>query len=711
MSDALQAAARERPFGDLTPLLAARSVAVIGASDREGNLGGLAARFLQKFGYRGPIWPVNPSRNVVAELPCFSSLSALPSTPDMAIIAVPASDVIKVAQDCIDAAVPSAVIWAGGFAEGGTEGRALQDELARVCRAGGLKLCGPNCIGIINTSIGLTASFSSLMTEIESFTPGTVSIVSQSGGIAVNAHARAQHLGLGFRLTISCGNEAVLGIPDFMQALIDDDGTRVIAVYTEGISDPQGFVRALACAREKQKPVVILKGGATPESSRAALAHTGRLAGSDRTYDAIFREFAAVRVYSPEELLEAALQFASLRPGQLPQGNRVLVSSFGGGSGVIAADQCAREGLVVPPLDQPTRAQLKPVLTGLASSMNPVDLTPGTITNPKNRENFPKVLEILSQSSGTDQYLFFSSGFGQQAGAVAEMFETMRERSPKPVGLSWQAPPDGILQRLAGRGVMPFTEHARLIRAAGHVARYAADLKHRIRTLPNAPSFPWKDHISFEHGVATEDVVAGILQHAGLAVARGGIAKTAAEAVRIAETVTYKVAMKAISPDITHRAAAGLVALNLENAETVSRSFETFAARVAERGARFDGVWVQHMFEGQLEMLVTAIRDAEFGVLVGVGMGGAMTEVIDDVVFARAPIDADGAEDLVKRLRTFRRMPQLFSQQQLRSIADFTASFSTLVASAPWPSFTLEINPLKVSDQAAAAVDGLLVVA
>jgi len=160
---------------------------VIGASDREGNLGGLAARFLQKFGYRDPIWPVNPSRDVVAGLPCFPALRDLPSTPDMAIIAVPAGDVIKVAQDCIDAAVPSAVIWAGGFAEDGAEGQALQDELARVCRAGKLKLCGPNCIGIINTSIGLTASFSSLMTEIDRFTPGRVSIVSQSGGIAVNA--------------------------------------------------------------------------------------------------------------------------------------------------------------------------------------------------------------------------------------------------------------------------------------------------------------------------------------------------------------------------------------------------------------------------------------------------------------------------------------------------------------------------------------------
>src|SRR5262249_14571387 len=190
-------------------------------------------------------------------------------------------------------------------------------QLTEMCRSSSLKLCGPNCIGIINTAIGLTASFSSLMTEIDRFTPGSVSIVSQSGGIAVNAHARAQELGLGFRVTISCGNEAVLGVPDFLHALIEDDGTRVICVYAEAMSDPDGFVAALGEARRRGKPIVVLKGGATEASGRAALAHTGRLAGSDRVYDAIFREFAAIRVFSPEEMLEVALQLASLPPGLL----------------------------------------------------------------------------------------------------------------------------------------------------------------------------------------------------------------------------------------------------------------------------------------------------------------------------------------------------------------------------------------------------------
>ena len=698
------------PFGELTPLLAPRSVAVIGASDRAGNLGGLAVGFLRKFGYRGAVWPVNAGRATVAGLPCFANLAALPAIPDMAIIAVPAESVHDVAQDCIAVGVPSAVVWAGGFAEGDEQGRERQRQLTALCRGSSLKLCGPNCIGIINTSIGLTASFSSLMTEIDRFTPGSVSMISQSGGIAVNAHARAQDLGLGFRVTISCGNEAALGIPDFMRALIADDDTRVIAIYAEAIADPDGFVAALAEARLRGKPVVVLKGGASEASGRAALAHTGRLAGSDRTYDAIFREFAAIRVFSPEEMLDVALQLASLPPGQLPAGNRVLLSTFGGGSGVIATDQCGRDGLVVPQLDATTRGKLAPILTPLASSMNPVDLTPGSMTNPKNRENLPRVLDILADAPGIDQYLCFASGFGALAPQFADMFSVVRQRATKPIGISWLSPPDGIIERLAARGVMVFTEHARLIRAAGHLVRHAADLRHRIRVVPlDRPQFPWDDHVHGD-GIVTEDAVSGILEAAGLPVARGCIARSADEAIAVAEEVGFKVAMKAISAEITHRAAAGLVALDIATREAAAETFRAFQARAGELGVWLDGVWVQHMFRGSIELLVTAFRDREFGVVVGCGMGGGMTEIIDDVVFSRAPIDSDGAADLLRRLRTLRRFPLLLSDDQVRQASGFVAHFSALAATAPWIGFTLEVNPLKIGEQGVAAVDGLLII-
>ncbi len=700
-------------FGDLTPLLAPRSVAVVGASDREGNLGGLAVGFLQKFGYRGSVWPVNAGRTVVAGLPCFPHLRALPTVPDLLIVAVPAETVIDVIKDCVAVGVPAAIVWAGGFAEVGEEGRALQRRLEDAVRGTSLKLCGPNCIGVINTAIGLTASFSSLLTELDHLKRGAVSIVSQSGGTAVTAHARAQELGLGFRVTISCGNEAALSIGDFIHALAQDEGTRVIAAYAEGMSDPERFIAALAEAKRREKPVVILKGGANEVSGRAALAHTGKLAGVDRTFDAVFREFAAIRVHSMEELLDVSLQLAALKPRQRPAGKRVLLSTFGGGAGVLGTDQCIREGLEVPPLDPQIRARLKPIFTPLGSSANPVDLTPGSMTTPKHRANLPAVLKTLIEAPNIDSYVMMSAGFGALAPELVRMFDELRAGSDKPVCLSWLSPPDGIAESLAERGINVFDEHARAIRAIGHIARYGADMRHRIRCRPDlAKPFPWKDFVDLAAGrqVVSENVAARILESAGLAVARGRLARTAEEATRAASDVGYPVAVKGISAAITHRAAAGLVKLDVEDADAVAKTDRVFRARAAERGATLDGVWVQHMISGGLELLVTAFRDPQFGVMVGCGMGGGMTEIIDDVAFARAPIDADGAFDLLGRLRTIERLPALVADAQRRRAADFLARFSALVATAPWSNFTFEVNPVKLGTSETAAVDALLVI-
>lgn len=699
-------------FGELTPLLAPRSVAVVGASDREGNLGGVAVSFLKKFGFRGSIWPVNSGRSVVGDLPCFPRLSELPGVPDLALLAVPAESIVDMVKECVSAGIPAAVAWAGGFAEVGEEGRARQRQLEDVCRSSGIKLCGPNCIGIINTDIGLTASFASMMYDHDRLVPGAVSIVSQSGGIAVMAHARAQDLGLGFRVTVSCGNEAALSIPDFIRALAHDEGTRVIAVYMES-GAAASLVEALAEARARGKPVVVLKGGGTEDSGRAALAHTGRLAGPDRTYDAIFREFAAIRVHSMEEMLDVCLQLASLKPGQLPAGNRVLLSTFGGGNGVIGTDQCGREGLAAPRLDAETMRKVVPLLTPISSALNPIDFTPGMMTSPKYRANMPEVLRLLADAPSHDTWLFLSAAMGSLATTLVGMYDELRQHSAKPLCLCWQSPPDGITQGFAERGIYVFPETARAARATGHIVRYAEDLRHRIRLAPGElQSFPWSDFVDTRprHQVVPEHVVARILEAAGLPVARGRLAATADEAIRVAGEVGYPVAIKGISPSVTHRAAAGLLALNVETPDAVAKAERVLRERAAAQGVALDGVWVQHMFPGGTELLVTALRDREFGVLVGCGMGGNMTEIIDDAVFARAPISAEGALDLLARLRTLRRRPGLVAEAQRRLAATFIARFSGLAATAPWQGFTLEVNPLKLGPEAAAAVDGLLII-
>ena len=698
-------------FGRLTPLLAPRSVAVVGASDREGNLGGIATGYLARFGFAGPVWPVNAGRDTVAGLRCFPSLHELPGVPDLAIIAVPADSVLGVVRDCVEVGTPAGVAWAGGFAEVGGDGVAKQRDLAAFCKHSGFLLCGPNCVGIINTGNGLTASFTTMLSDKTSLLRGVVSMVSQSGGISVMAHARAEEFGLGFRVTASCGNEAALTLSDFMRALADDDGTRVIAVYAEGLSDPDAFVGALGYARTRGKPVVVLKGGIGQASGRAALAHTGRLAGSGRTFDAICREFAVIRVHSSEELLDVCLQIGSQRDDQWPAGPRVLVSSFGGGSGVVCTDQCEAAGLRVPLLSESAQAPLRELVTPLSSVANPIDFTPGMVTVAKHRANVPAVLDRLATVAEVDAWLFLAAGFDRLAPQVVDMYDAARQRARKPMLLTWQAMPDGIAPMLAARGIYVFSEHARAVRTLGHLVRYshARDLRIR-RTTTRATAFPWRDYVADGASVVPEHGVAAILDAAGLAVARGRTAQTLGEAASVARDVGFPVAMKALSPAITHRAAAGLVALDVR-CEDDARAVEArFHARAAELAVTLDGVWVQHMFDGNRELLVTALRDREFGVMVGVGIGGGATELVDDVAFARAPIDADGAFDLLGELRTLQRMPSFVTPRQRELAADFIARFAALAATAPWAQFTLEINPLKLGADAAAAVDGLLVI-
>ena len=699
-------------FGALAPLLAPASVAVIGASDREGNLGGLCVAYLRKFGFAGPVWPVNAGRGEVGGLRCHPDLAALPAAPDLAVIAVPAESVAAVARDCIAHGVKAAVVWAGGFAEGDEQGRARQRELEDAVRGSGMLLCGPNCIGVINTSIGLTASFSSLMSELDAFNPGTVSIVSQSGGIAVTSHARAQELGLGFRLTISCGNEATLGLPQFIDALVDDDGTRVVCVYTEGLSDPGAFAAALGRAREAGKPVVVLKGGATEAAGRAALAHTGRLAGLDRTYDAIFREFAAIRVHSTEEMLDVALHLAALPPGQLPRGERVLLSTFGGGSGVIGTDQCAREGLAVPPLDAALRERVRPIVSPLASTMNPIDLTPSVYNQPEFFARFGDALDLIAADPAIDSVLVQFGPMGLRGMEVARELVAFSRRCPKHVAIAWPLAPRGVVEYLRDEGVHVFDAYGRSVTVLARLARHAADRSEAIALAPATGGFDWAAHAGqvADGSVISEHDCHRILRAAGLPVAAGSLAATADEAAAAWRAIGAPVAMKGISPQVTHRAAAGLVALDLRDEAGVRRAFDELSATARGSAVALDGVYVQEMVAGGSEVIVSALRDPVAGVVVSCGAGGALTELIDDVVIARAPLDVAGARALLGRLRLVRGLAKGRKPPDLDALARFVADFSQVAARAPWTRFVVEVNPVKWSTKGVTAVDGLVII-
>ncbi|MBL8697634.1 MAG: acetate--CoA ligase family protein [Alphaproteobacteria bacterium] len=701
------------PFRDLTRLLSPRSIAVVGASDRAGNLGGDTVQRLRKFGFPGPVWPVNPNAQTVGGLPCFARVEDLPAAPDLAIFALPAAALLESIAAFAARGTRAGVAYAGGFAEAGGEGVELQRRLQALCRDNEFMLCGPNCVGLMNMGVPVTSTFSTVLYELDSLKPGGISFLSQSGGLATTAMSIAHRAGFGFRHLISGGNEAVVTFSDYLHALALDEGTRVIAGYLEGVSDPPRLLKALEEARRRDKPVVLVKSGSTGASARAAMAHTGSLVGEDRVVDAVLQEMGVVRAASVEEMVDVALMLASLGPAQRPRGTNVGIVTFGGGNGVLAADQAASAGLTVPALKPDTIASLKRHLVSVATASNPMDLTPSTAFRPEALAELPKALDVLAADPDLDSLLFIVSGLAAKAKEITQLIVQLWRRSPKPVCVSWPSPPIGAMAALAEAGIPAFEEPARGLVALGRIVRRGEALRRPARELgASRRDVDWARLVPAAGAgtVVCEDRCHEILRAAGLAAAEGALARDAVAAVRIAGEIGYPVVLKGISPKVTHRAAAGLLAADLRNGAELEAAFARLSARAREIGVGLDGLLVQRMRKGGFELLVAASVDPLYGPMVSVGAGGGLTELVDDVVIARAPVGAAHASDMIDRLRSRRHAKDPDGPLPTAPAAEFVAAFSALAVTAPWKRFVFEVNPIKWTRDGAVAVDGLLIV-
>ena len=446
---------------DLSRLLAPASIAVVGASDEPGNFGGASVRFMRKFGSPCAVWPVNPRRDTVAGLPCYPSLAALPGPPDLAVLAVPARAVEAVVRECVAAGTGAAVVWAGGFADGGPDGLVLQEALAATCRQAGLPMLGPNCIGLIDAHRPVVASFASMMLGFDRLLPGAVSMVSQSGGLATMTQALAQRAAVGFRFMVSTGNEAVLTAADLVAALVDDPGTAVIGLYIEAVRDAARLGAAMAAARRAGKPVVLLQGGTGRAGARAAVAHTGAGPIEAGPWQAALRLGAVIPVVSLTELVDVAGHLGRGGPA-LPTGHGVAIVTFGGGLGVVAADQCEAAGLPVPALAEHTRRDLAALAPPLAALGNPVDLTPQTYADPRWLAQFPRVLDRIAADPAIGSVLFCLGPMARDEDVLAGLVAAFIGRTAKPAVVAWPLATAAALAplRQARVAVLPDTPRA-----------------------------------------------------------------------------------------------------------------------------------------------------------------------------------------------------------------------------------------------------------
>ena len=681
----------------LQSALAPRSVAVIGASDNPHKVGGRPIMYLQRYGFRGPIYPVNPGRATVQGLRAFARLEDLPEAPELAIVAVAGDEAVRAVQSCAARGVKVAVVMASGFGETGPEGLRIQQSLVDTARRAGMRLIGPNCQGLANFATGAVANFSTIFHELEG-RDGPVAIVSQSGANSQAIYTLAYEKGLGIRHVHATGNEADVSIADLAAAVIEDPGVRLLLLYMEAIKDPQGLARAAEAARGKGIPIVALKAGRTARGQKAASSHTGALASEDRVVDAFFERHGIWRAADPQELVSAAALYLS---GRRPRGKRLVVISNSGASCVMAADYSEQRAIPLAAVSPEARARLAKALPGFAALDNPIDVTGALLGNP---QLLGGVLPIVGEDARSDVLMLALpvAGTGYDVPGFARDLADFQNRFGHAVALA--APQQPVRAPFEELGIATFASERAAMDALAQLADHWALLSRPA--APIASPLP-----SGEIRALNEAEGLAMLAQAGIPVVEHRLCRHEDEVQAACRALGAEVVMKACSRDIPHKSDHGLVAL--EVADPVSE-FRRQRERVGELGAWFEGVIVARRAARGRELALGARLDPQFGPVVLVGDGGVYLEALQDFRLLLPPFSQ---QDVLAKLGELRIAPLLGSLrgQPARDVPAFARMAVKLgEAMLAWNGAVaaVDVNPVIVFETGAGAlaVDALVII-
>jgi acetyl-CoA synthetase len=669
-------------------------VAVVGATEREGSYGGQTVLNLAIAGYEGDVWPVNPNRARVYDLPCFPSLADLPSAADAVVVSVPAVAVPAVIEEAGVLGSGGAVVIGAGFGEVAA-GRALERELAESARRHGLPVCGPNCNGIVGLHDGV-ALWGDALNPLE---PGEVALVSQSGNVAVNALATSR--GLRLHTVVSCGNQAVLEAADWLEALADEEGLRAVALYLEADGDGARLCDALARCAERDVRVAVLKVGASVAGAAAAAAHTGAVAGDHRVFRALVEETGAAWADDVHELLELAKALGVDRPPRPPDGGLAVLTCSGGDSS-LAADEAERLGLELPPLAEDTRARLRELLPEAATVGNPLDYT-ALIWG--ETELLRDIVAATGRDPAIDRMLVLYDQPVGITGAPAESWEAVLDgilagaaASPAPTMVASTLPElldDGSARRLAEAGVPAIAGLRTGLNVARALGRAPGDPV-RIREIASAAvRAP-----AAGDGWLAEHEAKELLRSTGLPVVDGRVAESEDDAAAALAEIGAPVALKLSAPSLRHKSEAGALALDLGEERELRDAHRRLSSLALDGAAML----VERMAAPGLELLVAVRADAVVPALV-IGLGGVWVEVIDDV--AVVPLPA-GPERVLEALHGLRTAP-LLTGGRGRPALD-TAAAAALASAAgdlllERGLSLIELNPVLVYERGAVVVD------
>lgn len=682
------------------------SIAVVGATERS-QYGARFFRSVMEAAKHVRVYPVNPRYRELLGVKCYPAISNLPERPDLVGIIVPYDQVIPVLEECAQAGADSAIIISAGFAERGDEERSqLQQQIGDFARQSGLRVCGPNCLGMANVRSGIWAT---AFTPNRNLRPGPIALVSHSGATAFGPLMyRAVEMSIGYSHIISTGNEADLESSDYIQYFIKDPEVRVIACFIEGFKDGRKFLEVAREALEQDKRLVLIKVGRSQAGSRAALSHTAALTGSDAVHQAAFRQYGVVRAEDYDDLLQTA-HLLAYSPAPSKEG--VVVVSHSGGIGSLMADHLGREGLHLPPLTEAARGSLGKTLGGFGWAANPADVTVFA-----NRDEFSQILKLLEQEPEAGALVVATFGASVQAQQVIEL----RRRSSKPI----------VFLSTGGEDVAPGLAQLReaqvpLYRSPRRLARGLRGLYdyHRRRAVwlklgrasrSARPSVSVQPQVPAGKRILTEHEAKELLSHWGIPATREVRVNSEDEALEASASVGFPLALKLESPHIPHKTEAGVVRLNVRNKTQLRKAYREVVSKGLSHSPALEGdpILVQEMVTGGTEVIVGLSQDPHFGPVVLFGLGGTFVEVFNDVAMRICPIAERDAWEMVWEVKGSRLLQGFRGQLEgdVKALVEVLLAVSDLALDLSHRQPELDINPLTVlpKGKGVKAVDALI---
>ncbi|MEM0203238.1 MAG: acetate--CoA ligase family protein [Archaeoglobaceae archaeon] len=662
------------------------SVALVGASAKKGSVGNVILKNLKKFG--GKIYAVNPNHTEIEGVECFDSIKSLPEVVDLAIIATPARTVPEIVEECGRNGIKNVIVISAGFRETGSEGAILEERVAEIARKHGIRLLGPNCLGVINPEINLNATFSEIMPR-----KGKIAFLSQSGAFILAVILWAQKAKFGFSKIVSMGNKAVLSEADFLRFFATDEKTDAIMLYVEGIRNGREFME-IARKVAKEKPIIVMKAGKTESGAKAASSHTGSLAGSYEIYKTAFEQCGVVVAETVEELFDFSFALSRFR-----RAGRVAIVTNSGGPGVMASDAVEINGLELANFKKETIEELRKILPPSANFYNPVDILGDADT-----ERFIRALDAVEMDENVGSIVAILAPTAQidYRKAVDRVLT-----SKKPIFCCFMGLDELEEERLIESRIPNFFDPSRAVKVISAIERYS--------------SFEFRDSsiVKFEVDKESADKffesvkgkfvgVEGmkLLECYGIKVAPFGIAQNVEEALEIADRIGYPVVLKVVSPDIVHKSDIGALKLNVTRDKLETEFFEMLSK--VERllpNARIEGVMVQKMISGGREVILGMKKDPYFGNVLMFGLGGIYVEVFKDVSFKIAPLSREDAYDMIKKVKSYPLLRGVRGEKgvDIDAIAETILRFSQL--GMDYPILEMEINPLKVFEDGCVAID------